>query len=339
MKYCLGIESTAHTFGVAVVTFDGKILSNEKDMFSTDSGGMIPHEVAEHHRKVKEVILRRALEFAGIELNDIDLISYSHGPGLPPSLLVGMEFAKELAKRSGAQVVGANHAMAHLTIGNLICGVKDPVYVYVSGVNTQVIAREQGRFRVFGETLDVGLGNALDKFGRDIGLGFPAGPKIEELAKKGVFVELPYVVKGMDVSFAGLVTKAKQLFVKGVSREDLCHGMQEVCFAMLCEVAERALAHTNKTDVLLIGGVGANRRLCEMMRIMCAERGGKFYPVPLQYAGDQAAMIAWQGILNVRGGKAITDVDGCEIYPHERVDDIDISWWGLRHQFRERHNK
>lgn len=323
MKYCLGIESTAHTFGVAVVTFDGQVLSNEREMFITESGGMIPNEVADHHRKVQEVVLHRALESANVPMEQIDLISYSHGPGLPPSLLVGMEFAKELSNTYDIPAVGANHAMAHLTIGNLICKVQDCVYVYVSGVNTQVIAAEQGRFRVFGETVDIGLGNALDKFGRDIGLGFPAGPKIEQVAKTGSFIELPYVVKGMDVSFAGLVTRAKQLFEKGESKEDLCYSMQEVCFAMLCEVAERAMAHTGKNDILLIGGVAANKRLCDMMNIMCAERGGKFHPVPLKYAGDQAAMIAWQGVLNYRGGHVVKEFD---IYPHERVDDIDICW-------------
>jgi glycoprotease/Kae1 family metallohydrolase len=323
MKYCLGIESTAHTFGVAVVTFDGKILSNEKDMFQTKSGGMIPNEVADHHREIKESVLQRALQAAKLTMRDIDLISFSHGPGLPPSLLVGMQFAEQLHKEYGCEVIGANHAMAHLTIGDLVCGVSDPVYVYVSGVNTQVIAKAGDKYRIFGETLDVGLGNALDKFGRDIGLGFPAGPAIEQLAKKGAYHKLPYAVKGMDVSFAGIVTRSKQLFEKGVSKEDLCYSMQEVCFSMLAEITERAVAHTDKSTVLLIGGVAANKRLCAMLDAMCKQRGATFHAAPLQYAGDQAAMIAWQGILNYRGGKRL---ETFEFYPHERIDDIVVVW-------------
>jgi universal protein Kae1 len=320
---CLGIESTAHTFGVSVVDYNGKILSNETDVFTTSTGGMIPHEVAEHHRKICDDVLKRALEKANATMEDIELISYSHGPGLSPALVVGKDFAKGLALNNKKNIIGVNHCIAHLTIGNLVTGAKDPVYLYVSGVNTQVIALAGGKYRIFGETLDIGLGNALDKFGREAGLGFPAGPKIEELALKGKYVELPYSVKGMDVSFAGLVTKTKQLLDKGISVEDLCFSMQETCFAMLAEVSERAMAHCEKDELLLIGGVGANKRLIQMLETMCSERGAKFYSVPLEYAGDQAAMIAWQGILEYKAGKRISLVD---IYPYERVDDVKVIW-------------
>jgi len=320
---CLGIESTAHTFGVSVVEDTGKILSNEKDVFTTESGGMIPKEVAEHHRKVCDTVLKNALEKAKVTLKDIGLISYSRGPGLSPSLIVGKNFAKKLSDENKIPIIGVDHCVAHLTIGSLTTEAKDPVYIYVSGVNTQVIALAGGKFRIFGETLDVGLGNALDKFGREAGLGFPAGPKIEELAKKGKYIELPYAVKGMDVSFGGLITKTKQLLSKGISVEDICFSFQETCFAMLAEVCERAMAHCEKNELLLIGGVAANKRLIEMLERMCSERGAKFYAVPLQYAGDQAAMIAWQGILEYNAGRRDTTV---EIYPYERIDEIDVIW-------------
>src|SRR5574341_1621266 len=194
-KFCLGIESTAHTFGVGIVTFDGKIIANEKDTFTTTEGGLIPNEVAKHHENVKDVILQKAFDSAKLEMKDISLISYSAARGLPPCLHVGLRFAKELAKKHNLPLVGVNHSICHLTIGDLICGAKDPVYLYVSGPNTQVIAYAGKRYRIFGETLDVGLGNMLDKFAREIGLGFPGGPKIEQLAK-GKYVELPYGVKG-----------------------------------------------------------------------------------------------------------------------------------------------
>ena len=320
---CFGIESTAHTFGISVVDFNGKILSNEIDMFTVSDGGMVPHEVAEHHREVCDLVLKRALETAGVKLSDIKLISYSHGPGLSPALIVGKDFAKSLALNQKIPIIGVNHCIAHLTIGNLVTSAKDPVYLYVSGVNTQVIALAGGKFRIFGETLDIGLGNALDKFGREAGLGFPAGPLIEKLALEGKYIELSYTVKGMDVSFAGLVTKTKQLLEAGNSKEDLCFSMQETCFSMLAEVSERAMAHCEQEELILIGGVGANKRLIEMLSKMCSERNAKFYSVPLEYAGDQAAMIAWQGILEFKAGRRDSKID---IYPYERVDDVEVIW-------------
>ena len=321
MKHCLGIESTSHTFGVGIVSFDGKILANEKDTFTTTKGGLIPTDVAKHHEAVKNDILARALKSANLSVKDISLISYSAAPGLSPSLLVGLKFAKELAKTHNIPLVGVNHSISHLTIGDLICKVKDPVYLYVSGPNTQVIAYAGKRYRIFGETLDIGLGNMLDKFAREIGLGFPGGPKIEQLAT-GKYVELPYGVKGMDVSFAGMFTKAVKFFKQGVSKEDLCFSLQETAFAMLAEVAERAMAHTEKNELLLIGGVAANKRLGQMLDTMCKERDAKFYAVPLQYSGDQGAMIAWQGVLQ----KETINPDNANINPYERVDEVEVNW-------------
>ncbi len=323
-KICLGIESTAHTFGIGIVTFDGKILANEKATYTTEKGGMIPNEVAEHHKQHSDDVLEKALEKAGITIKQIELISYSQGPGLSPSLHVGLNFAKKSAKENNILLIGINHPAAHLTIGELTTGAKDPVYLYVSGVNTQVIARAGNKLRIFGETLDIGLGNALDKFGRDVGLGFPAGPKIEDLSKKGKYIELPYAVKGMDVSFAGIVTKATKLIKEGAKIDDVCFSFQETTFAMLAEISERALAHIEKNELLLIGGVAANKRLIEMLNKMCEERNAKFFAVPLQYSGDQGAMIAWQGILEK--SRANKDYDKANIYPYERIDEVDVIW-------------
>lgn len=325
-KYCLGIESTAHTFGCGIVTFDGKILSNVKDTLTTEKGGLIPAEVAKHHEDVKDRILHDALKQAGISLEQISLIAYSRGPGLTPRILgVGQKLAMALAKQLNVPLAGVNHSVAHLTIGNHVTGAKDPVYLYVSGPNTQVIAYAGKRFRIFGETLDTGLGNMLDKFARDAGLGFPGGPKVEQLALDGTYVELPYAVKGMDVSFSGVLTKAKSLLKKGTALQDLCFSLQETCFAMLAEVAERAMAHTGKKELLLIGGVAANKRLGQMLDVMCAERGAKFFAVPLQYSGDQGVMIAWQGILQHQSGETRTP-EQADIAQHERTDEVDVTW-------------
>ncbi|PIN74030.1 UGMP family protein [Candidatus Woesearchaeota archaeon CG10_big_fil_rev_8_21_14_0_10_45_16] len=312
----LGIESTAHTFGVGIVDSQWKVLANVYDRYTSADKGMIPDEIADHHKQVAEEVLEKALKEAQVMLDSVDQVAYSAGPGLDPALWSGYHFAKDLAARIKKPLVGVNHCCAHLSIGKVWNKLEDPCYLYVSGVNTQIIVSEGGKYHVMGETLDIGLGNMLDKFGRIIGLGFPAGPEIEKLAKNGKYVELPYTVKGMDASFSGLLTKAQQLFAKGVSKEDLCFSLQETAFAMLAEVVERAMAHTGKQELLLVGGVGANKRFCEMLDIMCKERGAVFYKVPVDLAGDQGAMIAWEGFLRK---DSYGDV---EVKPHWRADEV-----------------
>lgn len=318
---CLAIEGTAHTFAAAVVNSKGDILSDARDMYTSETHGIIPSECAMHHKNVKDRIIKEALETANVKT--IDLVAFSAAPGLAPCLHVAKDAALDIAKDLHVPIIGVNHSIAHLTSGLLYTKAKDPIYLYLSGANTQIIALIDKRFRIFGEAIDTPLGNALDKVGRETGLGFPAGQKIEALAKKGSYVELPYAVKGMDLSFAGMVTKAIDLFKKGVKKEDICYSLQETAFAMVAEVTERALAHTNKNEVLLIGGVAANKRLCEMLSIMCNERKAKFFVVPLQYAGDNAVMIAWQGILEHQAGRRDISPD---IRPYERTDQVDVFW-------------
>ena len=290
-------------------------------MYTTKSGGIIPNECASHHRNAADSVIKKAI----FEAKDpkIDLVVYSAGPGLPPSLHVGCEKAKSLAKDLDVPLLGINHAVAHLSSGTFFTQAKDPLYVYVSGANTQLIGYDGKFFRVAGECLDMGMGNALDKFGRSIGLGFPAGPKIEVLAGSGKYTELPYVVKGMDLSFSGIVTSAVNKFKNGAKKEDLCYSIQEVLFSMLCEVTERAMAHMEKKEAVLIGGVAANKRLIEMLTIMCKERNAKFYAVPLKYATDNAVMIAWQGILEYLSG---TRAKKADVFPYQRADEVEVSW-------------
>lgn len=284
------------------------------------STGIIPTEAAAHHKQIYHKMIKQALQEAN---KKIDFIAYSHGPGLSPSLHVGLQAAKEYAEELKVPVIGVNHPAAHLTSGQLFTEAKDPVYLYISGANTQVVVTDGGKFCICGETLDIGLGNALDKFGREIGLGFPGGPEIEKLAKTGKYVKLPYTVKGMDGSFSGLITKCIQLAEKGISKEDICFSLQETAFAMLTEIAERALSHTTKNELLLIGGVAANKRLCEMLQIMCEDRNAKFFAAPLKYAGDNGVMIAWQGLLEYQAGRRDKKLD---IYPYERVEDVKVIW-------------
>src|SRR3989338_3077567 len=323
----VGIECTAHTFGVGAVD-KGKILANVRDMFITEKGGIIPIEAAKHHKLVAEKLWNEALIKAEIKENEIEAIALSNAPGLAPCLLAGMHFAKEKAKILGIQIIPVNHCIAHLEIGRNV-GASDPVLLYASVANTQIIAYAAGKYRVFGETLDLGIGNFIDKVARDFGLAFPGGPKIEQLAVDGKYVELPYSIKGMDISLSGMQTKIKQLHGKGVSKEDLAFSLQETAFAMLVEAAERALAHTGKTELVLGGGVACNSRLQEMCRIMCSERlvETKFFCPDKPLLVDNAAMIAYTGELMFSRDKSLAlPPEKVDIKPRERTDMVRVTW-------------
>jgi len=326
-KLCLGIESTAHTFGVAVVSFQGKVMSNERVLFRTKKGGMIPAQVADHHVQHCKGVVEQALTKARVSMKDILFIAYSYSPGLGHTLRIGAMVARTLAVLHNKPLVGVNHCIAHLEIGRLVSKAKDPVLLYVSGANTQVIGYEGGKYRIFGETLDIGIGNFLDSFARALGLGFPGGPQIEQLALKSKkFLELPYTVKGMDVSFGGLLTNLKHKIKTGhYNKKDLCYSVQEIVFAEVLEVAERAMAHCDKTELVLGGGVACNKRLQHMAQVMCKERNAKMYVPEKQFLLDNAAMIAWTGILIFNKGKTIP-VQKASIDPYERTDDVVIRY-------------
>ena len=332
MKYILGIESTAHTFGIAVLDEKGKILVNVKDSYSTESGGMIPMEVAEHHREICDGLYGRALEEAGIDEAEIFAVAFSNAPGLAPCLIEGMKFAKKIAGKLDVALVPVNHCIAHLEIGE-ITGAKEPVLLYASGANTQIIAYESGKYRIFGETLDMGVGNFIDTFARYAGLGFPGGPKIQKLASecknKKELIDLSYSIKGMDVAFSGTLTKLRNfLEQKKYSIEDLSYSVQEVVFAMLVEAAERALAHTGKKELLLGGGVGCNTRLQEMCKIMCKERGAKFFCPERSLLLDNPVMIGYLGLKMYKSGIFVkpAEMSNVDIAPRQRTDEVEVTW-------------
>ncbi len=323
---CLGLESTSHTFGIGIVNDKLEILADERSVYMPPAGkGIIPNEAAEHHEKFKDEVLRKALEKSKLTMDDIDIIAYSAGPGLPPSLLVGAKFSIELSKKFKKPLIPVNHPLAHIEIGRVTTDSKDPVVVYLSGGNTQVIAFTGGKYRVFGETMDIPVGNAIDSLSRQIGIEPPYGPNFDKAAEKGKqYIDLPYVVKGMDLSFAGIVTAATKKFKQGLSREDVCYSMQETSFSMITEVTERALAHTGKEEVLLVGGVAASKRMQEMMNQMCSERNAKLYIVPQEYSGDNGSMIALVGVISHKAGwkhKIENKID-----PKWRIDEVEVTW-------------
>jgi len=319
----VGVECTAHTFGVGVVD-KGKIFANVRDMYKTEKGGIIPMESAKHHKEIAERVWNEALGQAGVDEEDVDAIAVSNAPGLAPCLYAGVNFVKKKAEDLKLPVIPVNHCIAHLEIGRSV-GAKDPVLLYTSGANTQIIAYASGKYRIFGETLDLGVGNFIDKIGRYVGMGFPAGPELEKAAKDGEYIELPYSIKGMDVSFSGMQTKIQQLFDKGEKIEDLAFSLQETAFAMLVEAAERAMAHTGKKELVLGGGVGCNSRLQEMCRIMCEERGAEFFCPARDLLADNAAMIAFTGEIMFKKGIK-KKAEKVEVKPRERTDDVEVSW-------------
>ncbi len=328
MTLCLGIESTAHTFGASVVKKEGGdplILSNVRDLFTTKTGGLVPAKLSEHHVRVGPDIVRKALGEAGVSIQDIDLISYARSPGIGHALRIGAGVARSLALRYKKPLVGVNHCVAHLEIGRVQGHEDDPVLLYASGANTQVIAREGGAYRIFGETLDLGVGNFLDTVARLLGLGFPGGPKLERLAADydGPLLELPYAVKGMDVSYSGMQTAVRKLIERGEKPAAIAFAVQETAFSMLIEVAERALAHTQKDALVLGGGVACNACLQEMCRIMCEARGARYFCPEKQFLVDNGAMIALLGLELF--GKGITHIPSkAGIDPYERTDEVPV---------------
>jgi N6-L-threonylcarbamoyladenine synthase/protein kinase Bud32 len=328
---CLGIESSADDFGVGIASFNGEILANKYDSYIPAEGGIHPREAARHHSEVADKVLHEALSIANVKPSDLSIIAFSQGPGLGPSLRTGATVARALASYLDIPLVGVNHSVAHIEIGKLKTGVVDPVTLYVSGGNTMVTAFEAGRYRVFGETLDIALGNCLDVFAREAGLKHrkcvPLGASVERLAAKGKnLVSLPYVVKGMDLSLSGLLTSVITQLKSGDCRlEDLCYSLQEHAFSMVTEITERALAHTEKKEVLLTGGVAANKRLQNMLSIIAEEHDARFDVVPLEFATDNGAMIAWTGVLAYKHG-LVTPLDSSCVKLRWRVDKVDVPW-------------
>ena len=307
-EFVLGIECTAHTFGIGIIDILKKeegekaIIFNKKNQFKNDVG-MDPRKIQEFHIQNFDKILREAKEFLDekkIGFEGLSLISFSQGPGLGNSLKIAGLVAKTLSLKYKIPIVGINHIKAHLEIGKMLTKFHDPLFLYVSGVNTQIIAKDEfGKYKIYGETEDIGLGNLIDSFARLAGLDFPGGPIIEKLAKKTKhYIEMPYNVKGMNISLAGIFSFLKQQLKKGVNIEELSYSLQETTFAELMEIAERAMAYTNKKEFLIVGGVAANKRLEEMAKEMCKIRNSEYKAFPMEYAMDNGAMIAWEGYLN-----------------------------------------
>jgi N6-L-threonylcarbamoyladenine synthase len=332
----LGIESTAHTFGCSVVEDNptnikiGKVLSDKRDVYRPPEGsGIHPREASRHHTEKSTDILMDSLNEAKISIKDVDIIAYSAGPGLGPCLRVGAVVGRTLSTFYKKPLIPVNHALGHIELGAMLTQASDPLVLLVSGGHTMILAFSKNKWRVFGETLDITIGQLLDQFGRSLGFASPCGDKIEQLASESSerYLGLPYIVKGNDVSFSGLLTCAKKLVLdKKNEYSDICYSLQETAFAMLTETIERAMSFTDKKEMMIVGGVAANKRLAKMLEIACKRQNGKFYICPLQFAGDNGAQIAWTGILYYTTIKKGVTIEESFIDQSWRIDTVDVRW-------------
>lgn len=328
----LGIESTAHTFGVGIVSdsYEDFILADERANYVPEKGGIHPREASRFLAEKAPEVLRRALDSASISLHDVDAIAVALGPGLGPCLRVGATVARALAAFFKKPLVPVNHAIAHIEIGLRITEARDPVIVYLSGGNTAVLAFLKGRYRVFGETLDIALGNLLDTFAREVGLGPPYVIEglhvVDRCAEKGrKLIDLPYVVRGQDVAFSGLLTAAFRAYRRGVDLEDICLSLREVAYNSIIEIAARCLTQTKKREIMVVGGVAASPILRTKFESLAKVYGVDIYVVPPKYAVDNGVMIAWTGLLAYRSG-IVVDIANAIIKQRWRVDEVEIPW-------------
>ena len=323
MTRVLGLEGTAWAASAAVFDADAEaLLSLVTDPYEPESGGIHPREAAEHMQAALPATIESALDEAG---RDVDAVAFSRGPGLGPCLRICGTAARTLAQALDVPLVGVNHMVAHLEVGRRLSGFDDPIGLNASGANAHVLGHRAGRYRVLGETMDTGVGNAIDKFARHVGFGHPGGPKVEAAAERGELIELPYVVKGMDFSFSGLTSAAQDAVDGGEELADVCFSLQETVFAMLTEVAERGLSLTDRDELVLGGGVGNNDRLRGMLAEMCAARGAQFFAPEPGLLGDNAGMIAMLGAAMAAAGDTIP-VDDSAVRPDFRPDEVPVTW-------------
>jgi len=330
----LGIESTAHTFGVGIVHIHKPyILADVRYQYKPREGGILPREVAEFFSRHAGLAVREALEQAGASMRDIDAIAVALGPGMGPALRVGATVARALSSLYGKPLYPVNHGVAHIEIARFLTGLRDPVALYVSGGTTTVASYRDGRYRVFGETLDIALGNFLDTLARELGIAPPyvveGEHAIDKCARDGNFIDgLPYVVKGQDVSFSGLLTAALRIARKGRARlADICYTVREIAFSSVIEVTERGVAHLEKRQVIVTGGVAANDTLNWKAEVMARMQDARFQRLPKKYTGDNGVMIALTGLLAARHGGRPVRPDQAIIRQRWRLDRVETPWF------------
>ena len=304
----LGIESSCDETSVAVVKNGREVLSNViNTQISIHElyGGVVPEIASRNHVENISPVMKEAIKQANIKLDEIDGIACTYGPGLVGALLVGVAYAKALSYASGKPLIATNHIEGHIAANYITYKDLKPPFLtlLISGGNTQlVLVKDYTEFEILGKTRDDAVGEAFDKVARVIGLGYPGGPKMDNLAKQGVpNIELPKVhVDGLDFSFSGLKTAVINLHHKmpDINKANLAASFEKNIAEILIEHTRKAIKETGITKIALAGGVSANSYIRQEFSKLQNEKNIEIYYPELKLCTDNAAMIASAGYYN-----------------------------------------
>ena len=270
----------------------------------------MPELASRNHIEAISRVTKKALEEARVEWKEIDAITPTYGPGLVGALLVGLSYAKALAFANRIPLVGVNHIQGHIAANYITYPKLQPPFlcVMMSGGNTQIIhVKTYTEFEVLGKTRDDAIGEAFDKVARVVGLGYPGGPKVDQLAKQGeANMELPkthFDEETLDFSFSGIKTAVINLHHKNseINQADLCASFQKTVTETLMENVKKAIQKTNIKTIALAGGVSANSYIRKEFLALEKEKV-KVYMPDLKLCTDNAAMIASAGYYNYIAG-------------------------------------
>lgn len=303
----LGVESSCDETAVSIVRDGKEVLSNvvlSQIDIHKKFGGVVPEVASRHHVYQVGVVFEEAFQKAGLKYNDIDLVAVTEGPGLIGSLLVGINAAKAFAYMFKKPLIGVHHLAGHIYANAIEHEMKFPaICLLVSGGNTELILmRDHFDFEILGETHDDAVGESYDKVARVIGLPYPGGPHVDRLAHEGkVNYKLPKpYVDGYNFSFSGLksavINLHHNLEQRGeeVNKEDLCASFQDSVTEVLVNKTFKACEEYNCSNIIVAGGVSANKGLKE--RFMTENTYGYNINIPsIKYCTDNACMIAVAG--------------------------------------------
>ncbi|TDT50282.1 tRNA (adenosine(37)-N6)-threonylcarbamoyltransferase complex transferase subunit TsaD [Fonticella tunisiensis] len=316
----LGIETSCDETSAAVVLNGREVLSNvisSQIDIHKKFGGVVPEVASRKHVEAVSNVIQEAVDKAGVGFKDIDVVAATYGPGLVGALLVGLSTAKGLALSLNKPFVGVNHIEGHVS-ANYIAhkGLKPPfTCLIVSGGHTHLVyVKGYGEYEILGRTRDDAAGEAYDKVARAIGLGYPGGPLIDKLARKGnrYAIDFPRVYleeDSFDFSFSGLksavlnyLNKMKMQGIE-VNRADVAASFQQSVVEVLSEKAVRAVKYKNSKTLCLAGGVAANTALREELERKCSMEEIEFLYPPVVLCTDNAAMIACAGYYEYINGR------------------------------------
>lgn len=304
----LGIESSCDETAAAVVKNGREVLSNvisSQIEIHEKFGGVVPEIASRNHVEAISNVVKKALKEANVQLEDIDGIACTYGPGLVGALLVGVSYAKALAYASNKPLIGTNHIEGHIAANYITHNELKPPFIafVISGGHTHLVhIKNYKEFEIIGKTRDDAIGEAFDKVARVIGLGYPGGPKIDKLAKEGKpNIQLPKThFKNLDFSFSGIKTAVINLNHKtpDLNKADLAASFEQAITDVLIENAVKACEKLNLKTIALAGGVSANSYIRNRFLELEQTNNIKvYYPEPI-LCTDNAAMIASAGYFN-----------------------------------------